>query len=304
VGRPKMEEHRVELLHREVVDFEHLPCNDCHEVKRVKLAVTSETCSKRCHHHHGGKEKISGGAVKSHAIHRSARCMDCHEEVEHKMGSEKFLSVQRSPFGKQFKHRGHMELDCTECHVERDGHFVQKLKSRADCSRCHHDGVEDADMCEGCHDTQSEFFKGSGKFGFEETPSMKAEMETGCDACHGDVRKYEPKQLTESCTNCHEEGDADYDLAKLLDGGKKALGDAMTKLKSLKDEITAAGEKGVKAEMLESAGRAAGEVEKMLAFLRNDASFGLHNPGLFSEYISKANEMVGEALKQLKEESK
>ncbi len=279
--------------------MEDKSCDDCHEQRK------SEAFGKKfSHESHGddcAKCHVDGAKNLRLKLKSSADCTSCHHDgVEDPDSCDLCHDLRKiEAFGRKFVHKAHGS-DCKQCHVDGTKNLQLKLKGRADCNKCHHESA-DPETCEGCHDTQAGFFKGAKKFGFDETPSMKAEMETGCDACHGDVKKFEPDAVKKSCTTCHEEDDADYDYAKLVGKGRKALGDAMTKLDGLQEGIAAAEKRGLKAEELAGPRKAVDEVARMLAFLRKDASFGLHNPGLFGEYVSKMDEMLDEALKQLKE---
>jgi hypothetical protein len=247
-------------------------CHECHarEKGRFALKLKDKFDCSACHH---AKERIE-----------DMTCDTCHDLYKPKA------------FGKEFNHMTHEE-GCKACHNE---NLRLKLKSRGDCNACHHEGIDDPEMCEGCHETQSEFFKGAEKYGIEETPSMKSEMEMGCDTCHGDVQKYEPAQARKSCSKeCHEADDADYSYDKLIEKGKKTIMGLEAGLPEAQEKLKAAQSEGIEAKKIAKAEIAISRVKDILKFLKKDASYGLHNPGLFGEFANKVKELLktaGEAL--------
>jgi hypothetical protein len=118
------------------------------------------------------------------------------------------------------------------------------------------------------------------------------------------VQKYEPGQCRASCTNCHDEGDADYDYTGLTKKGRQAVEKLVAGLKTAEAEISAAADRGVAAQQVARARNSLAEARKILDFLKKDASFGIHNPGLFAEFTSKIGELLEGTGKLLKEGGK
>ena len=129
----------------------------------------------------------------------------------------------------------------------------------------------------------------------EESPSLKFEAEMGCDTCHGDVRKYEPKQCKATCLTCHDEGEDEYDYVKLLKKGADTLQKLTSELAKIEENLS-----GVERDNIKECQAILLQVKEILGFLKKDASFGLHNPGLFEEYAGKAGELLETAKKILK----
>jgi hypothetical protein len=58
-------------------------CSDCHEMEAAEIEVLSESCVE-CH----GTEKASLDSASAHKLHvgpQEARCMECHEPIEHEL---------------------------------------------------------------------------------------------------------------------------------------------------------------------------------------------------------------------------
>jgi hypothetical protein len=259
-------------------------CSRCHAEKagHFALALKSYSDCSSCHH---AEDKIAD--LES--------CDKCHKQ--------KLPEIEA--FGKQFSHKAH-DGECKQCHVKGVKDLTLALKGRADCNACHHDGVDDPESCEGCHEKQQELFAGEEKFGFEKMPhELYQDAEKECVTCHGEeVDRYEPSHARKTCIDCHED-DPDYDCDKLVTKGRQAFKDAMAALKAAEYKHKATREKYVirleQAANDKKARTALLTAHKMLDFLKSDGSFGLHNPGLFEAYLEKVDELLKKADKLLDE---
>ncbi len=274
-------------------------CDTCHKSRKIKAfgkTFAHKSHGDDCARCHSRKEGHLALSLKGYAD-----CTACHHEgVEDNEYCDTCHEAKKiEPFGKRFAHKSHGK-DCTRCHGEKAGDFKLTLKGRADCNSCHHEDIDDPDMCCGCHDKQQEFFQGAQKFGMEESPSSKSASEMGCDTCHGDVQKYEPAQCRESCTNCHDEDEDDYNYAKLAAKGKKMLEEITVRLKFVNAKLKAAVIIGGKAGQVAKARKTIADAQKMLDFLSQDGSFGIHNPALFGEYRKKVTDLLKAAEDLLK----
>jgi len=247
-------------------------CHECHARKDGRFSLTLKDkfdCSK-CHHE--GIDDVES-------------CDSCHDIYKPKA------------FGKDFNHKTHGE-SCNTCHNE---NLRLKLKGRADCNACHHEGADDPEMCMGCHDTQDSFYKGSGEYGIEEMPSIKADAEMGCDTCHADMPKYNPASSKQTCLDCHEGAGDDYDYDKLLANGKKALDNIDTLIASVREKLIIKQKSSPDSELVKTAEKWLGRAEGIAALMRKDGSFGIHNPGQFQAYVQKATELLISAKNSLEE---
>lgn len=210
--RVALKDELQELVHREAVDFKRQPCQKCHSLKRAGFAFAENACN-QCKKKHRGEDKTPTGPG-DHQGHEAVRCMLCHAKVPHreKISSEKFESAPVAVFGKELTHGGHADVDCTDCHGQKAGHFVLTLKNPGDCSACHHQDVDSADTCDMCHELKKleafgKKFKHEGhgdncadchdmkekRFGL----TLKGAAD--CSACH-----HEDVKSPDSCGVCHE----------------------------------------------------------------------------------------------------
>jgi hypothetical protein len=251
-----------------------------------------EKCSS-CHTEEGGHFAL--------ALKGSADCTACHHaEVDDTESCDACHESKKiEAFGKKFAHKSHEEK-CTQCHVKGAKDLTLALKSRGDCNACHHEGVDDPESCEGCHENQQAFFSGEGnkKYGIPETPSEAyVDVEKACITCHGeDVTRYEPNLARKTCIECHED-DADYNPDNLVNKGKEALEKLVLSFTDTEARVKSAKNEGLAPDKISKAEGALTHARKMLSFLRKDASFGIHNPGLFEAYLGK----IGEVLKEAKD---
>lgn len=320
-------------------------CHECHARKQGRFALTLEDkkdCSK-CHH---AEDKVSdtGSCAKCHkdelpkteAFGRSfsheahdedctachakgakdltltlksyADCTACHhaevDDTDSCDSCHEFKNIKA--FGKKFAHKSHEEK-CSVCHVKGAEDLTVKLKGRGDCNACHHDGVDDPESCEDCHEKQQEFFSGdeNKKFGMAKmSPEVYQDVEKVCVTCHGeDVTRYEPSLARKTCIECHED-DPDYNPDNLVKKGRAGFEKAVMKLVELEGRVKSAKKMDVALDKILTADKALIRARKMMNFLEKDASFGIHNPGLFEAYLEKIDEVFEEAGKALKEAGK
>lgn len=206
-----------------------VPCSSCHFeiVKGSKNDVSKESCVE-CHHIKGRKyiAKMYGKDGKklmhdAHVAKQTARCFDCHQNIEHKNANYLDAAIQ----------------NCATCHPE--PHLQQKLLLAGEGGK----GIDKAypikhhDMktnCMGCHTKEAYDAKGR---------KIKVADDKTCVDCHnkeaGETMKKWTKDMAEALKEAKAvEKEAIEALEKAKGGGtEKELQKAIASIKKGQDNL-------------------------------------------------------------------
>ena len=140
--------------------------------------------------------KVPGKA--DDALVRGGYCgVLCHEQAGVKLRDIVTFGKQKIPHGRHVTELGAV---CTACHSA-DTHKAMTA-TPATCTSCHHSPQND--RCEGCHQTQSAFYRGTVKVeGVAVAPNRMADA-VPCTGCHDFAHRHSRQAVGQKCLACHE----------------------------------------------------------------------------------------------------
>lgn len=97
-----------------------------------------------------------------------------------------------------FRHAGHTDVACTDCHSTEEGHGTLTVTSIRGCRSCHHSGST-AEPCASCHDRSE--LEDAGSYPVKRDLLMSVDTVRGRDLPFG----HAPHESIE-CAECHTEG--------------------------------------------------------------------------------------------------
>ncbi len=185
-------------------------------------------------------------------------CSKCHGDI---------TRTVKQIYGLNFPHYKHVKeqkLQCSRCHSNKKKHGTILVK-RSDCISCHHE--DHTENCSSCHKVQEAVYTSKLDFSTLEMPNSMA-ADVSCVDCHVGEEQKIILPDEKSCSNCHDEDYEEFyfnwmeqttDLFKML-------------------------ERKIKTENLPKTHRAV----RLLKFLQQDGSSGIHNPDLYERLIEEA----------------
>jgi predicted CXXCH cytochrome family protein len=284
--------------------------------QKVELGIGCESCHGPGSKHVVMKSKTSiVNPAKLNAVQQDQLCGQCHSRVTNKLENElsyplgfvpgntdlqqrvKFWDYSSNP--KNFWVSGFSSKNRQQYH---DVQFSGHTKAGVTCITCHdvHSTrkgyaqlrTEKNNICLQCHEASTEMYKGSAmaKAGVGCTDCHMAKIANRSDATqknknHWDVSSHtfavvmpqaaDKLKTKSSCDACHEEADKAAKGSSIV----QQQAEIKTKIAEVEKAIAASNE-----------GEKAKEARKLLAVVKEDRSFGAHNP-------QKTMSLLGNALK-------
>ena len=193
----------------------------------------------------------------------------------------------------QFPHESHLgkkNIECKTCHSNEPVHGKLTVE-KADCSSCHHDGIDD---CSGCHQLQKDMLAGKGGGAVPTRINKAAAMSTDvpCEACHTEIEAARaPTAAAAACDECHDQGTGKM-MTSLWQGTTR-------KLHKRSSKILAGLEKTAGEAPTPHAASAIQEAQSKLEAIEKDGSWGVHNPAMTELLLQEADNLLDEAAQHV-----
>jgi hypothetical protein len=207
----------------------------------------------------------------------------CHETAGMK-ALKSTVTFRKTPLP-HTRHVAELGATCITCHSA-DTHRAL-VAAPSTCAACHH--APQNDRCEGCHKTQSAFYRGTASSTLAKIEPNSMAAAVGCIGCHDLTKKHTRAAVGEKCLTCHDksyEGFVSEWTTGLDAEMKKTL------------DVVAAAEAAVTKSR--RAGRQAGEAERLLKDARDALALvrsarGAHNPPAADALLGAAREKAAAA---------
>ena len=229
-------------------------------------------------------------------IHKNDAIRSCIKTCHLGFGRSTTVSFEQKAFPHD-KHLGKKDLDCARCHQNKPSHGVVTIK-KEDCGSCHHKA--DDEECSGCHQLQFLVVAGKGDGRILPTHAHKESKmseDVPCVACHAEASKNggAPKPTAEACDECHDKGIGKTSTALWQGTTRKLSRKTLARLDSLRSGTPA----------LDSRARTATEkAAALLNAIRDDGSWGVHNPRITDIMLLEANGLINEAVELMKKSAR